>query len=87
MNSIEEAFAELGRACWWVSRAPDTDEGINFIANEQAAARALMLAVLDEVEGAALRSASAAINDEFVDDAITPLRARIAALGNGGEEA
>ncbi|KKL10747.1 hypothetical protein LCGC14_2552720 [marine sediment metagenome] len=47
-QSIEAAWKELGIACWWRSRAPDSDEGVDFIANEQAAARACMLAVLDE---------------------------------------
>ncbi len=46
-----------------------------------AAADAYALAVLDEIEGAALRSASVEVNDHFVDDAIAPLRRRIEAPG------
>jgi hypothetical protein len=39
------------------------------------------MAVLDEIEGAALATADIAVNEFFVEDAIVPLRAQITALG------
>ena len=80
-DSIEAAYKALGVACWWKSRAPDTDEGIDFIANEQAAARALMLAVLDEAFAVPALVDSIYVARKDVD----ALRAKIAVLGNGGE--
>jgi hypothetical protein len=45
------------------------------------AADAYAMAVLDEIEGAALATADIAVNEFFVEDAIVPLRAQINALG------
>jgi hypothetical protein len=72
MDMIGEAWAKLDERCGQRMKL-DKD-----------AARALALAVLEEVEGAALQSASAEVNDHFVEDVIVPLRARIAALGGSG---
>ena len=76
-DSIEAAYKKLSELCDW----DDEDATPGAWDECIAAARAYGLAVLDNVEGAALRNSSAEVNDQFVSDAIEPLRARIAALG------
>jgi hypothetical protein len=78
-HPIEEAYAalcqegqDIALGGVWPPPTPDSFEQ---------KARALALAVLEEVEGMAAGFASAEVNEVFVEDSIVPLRAEIERLG------
>jgi hypothetical protein len=64
---------------------PNADDPFAVVDEARDAARAAMLAVLDELEGEmkSCERMTIEVSDHFIENAIAPLQARIEALGRG----